>query len=285
MAGYRCTERGAQLDLGFETLKVSTERDGRCVLLEFDHGKANEMGSAQLRELEKLCSLLCESEAVALISFSRRRSRRGTPIFVAGANVTERGGWSDHDVKQHVRWQRRVLGALRHAPVFHVAVVDGVALGWGTEFLLTADYRVATPSAAFGLPETGLGILPGAGGTSELWAHVGVPHALRLGMTGERISTAEALRIGLVQEEAAELEAGLARARVLAERVERCSPTAVAAFKSAVLESVGRAPAERTATEAAAYEHCVDSGQAAIGRHSFADVRAGKRPDWGPRQS
>ena len=94
---------------GFETLKVSVEQEGRCVVLEFDHGKANEMGSEQLREIEQLVhQLTVDRAAVALVSFSRRRSRRGTPIFVAGANVTERAGWSDHAVKQHVRWQRRV---------------------------------------------------------------------------------------------------------------------------------------------------------------------------------
>ena len=269
---------------GFDTLKVSIEQDGRCVLLEFDHGKANEMGSPQLRELELLVSRLsADPHAVALVSCSRRRSRKGTPIFVAGANVTERSGWDDHAVKQHVRWQRRILGALRQAPVFHVAVVDGVALGWGTEFLLTADYRLAGPGAAFGLPETGLGILPGAGGTSDLWAHVGVAQALRLGMTGERIGGAEALRIGLVQEQCESLDAGLARARALAERVGRCSPTAVAAFKAAVLDSVGRPPAERVHAEAVAYERCVDSGDAAVGRQSFAAIRAGERPPWAAR--
>ncbi|MFT5455167.1 MAG: enoyl-CoA hydratase/carnithine racemase [Myxococcota bacterium] len=272
-----------QLD-EFATLKVSSHRDCRCLHLEFDHGKANEMGSAQLVELERLVEYLEESEAVAMVSYSRRRSRRGTPIFIAGANVTERAGWTPHEVKQHVRWQRRVLAALKRTRVFHVAVVDGVALGWGTEFLLTADYRIAAPNAQFGLPETGLGILPGAGGTAELWAHVGVAHALRLGMTGERIDAEEAARIGLVQETAVDLDAALARADALVGRVARCSPTAVGAFKRAVLTAVGQAPAERANLEAEAYELCVDSGEATIGRENFAAIRAGARPPWGPRR-
>src|SRR5690606_32519387 len=121
----------------------------------------------------------------------------------------ERQGWPEDEVKAHVRRQRKILASLREAPVLHIAVVNGVALGWGTEFLLTADYRIACDEASFGLPETGLGIIPGAGGTSELWAHVGVPHALRLGMTGERIDAAEALRIGLVQERATDVDVGL----------------------------------------------------------------------------
>ena len=197
--------------------------------------------------------------------------------------MTERAGWTDDQVKQHVRWQRAVLRKLRAAPVFHVAVASGVALGWGTEYLLCADYRIATEGAVFGLPETGLGILPGAGGTSELWAHIGVAQTLRLGMTGERIGPEEARQMGLVQETAADLEAGLERARALGERAARCSPTAIGAFKAGVLASVGTAPALRPEVEAAAYAHCVDTGQAKLGREHFAEIRAGQVPPWGPR--
>lgn len=252
------------------------------MVVEFDHGKANEMGSVQLNEIERLTSFLAESGAVALISTSRRRTSKGTPIFVAGANVAERADWAPEAVIAHVQWQRQVLAALRRAPVFHVAVVDGVALGWGTEYLLTCDWRIAANSAEFGLPETGLGILPGAGGTSELWPQIGVPQALRLGMTGERIDADEALRIGLVQERVADVDAGMARARALAAMVAKKSPTAVAAFKAAVLESAGAAA--RADVEARAYRHCVDTGEAAIGRASFEAIRQGASVAWGPRR-
>lgn len=264
----------------FTTLKVSV--DGPRVELTFDHGRVNEMGSQQLGEFEELTRQLSESAGiVALITRSTRVTRKGTPIFVAGADVTERVGWTDAQVKAHVRRQRRVLGALAGAPVFHVAVVDGAALGWGTEYLLTADYRIATSQASFGLPETGLGILPGAGGTSELWAQIGVAHTLRLGMTGERVNADEACRIGLVQETVSTAEIGLGRARDLCGRVARCSPTAVAAFKAAVQASAGAD--RRTELEAQAYEHCVDTGNAATGRSAFADIRKGNPVAWPER--
>jgi enoyl-CoA hydratase/carnithine racemase len=269
--------------MGYEHLKIQREQDGRVVVVELDHGKANEMGRAQLAELESLANELEEGAAVAMITFSRRTTSKGTPIFVAGANVTERAGWKKDRVKAHVRWQREVLRRLKGAPVFHVVVVNGVALGWGTEYLLTGDFRIACEGATFGLPETGLGIVPGAGGTSELWAHVGVAQALRLGMTGERISADEALRIGLVQERVATVEQGLERARALAALVARRSPTAIAAFKRGVLASVGRGPSRRVAIEDDAYTLCVDSGEAAIGREHFDDVRSGGTPPWGPR--
>jgi enoyl-CoA hydratase/carnithine racemase len=262
-----------------ESLKIS--QDGPVWTLELDHGKANEMGSAELRDLERLAAAVrADPDAAALISFSRRRSSKGTPIFVSGANVTERVGWDAERVKAHVAWQRATLAAIRALPVFHVAVVNGVALGWGTEWLLTADYRIAADEAQFGLPETGLGILPGAGGTSLLWQQVGPAQALRLGMSGERIDAAEALRIGLVQERAADVDAGLARARALAARVARNSPTANAAFKAGVHAALaGRDE------EAGAYAWCVDSGQAAIGRANFAAITAGEPVAWGPRRA
>ena len=256
----------------------------KTVHLEFNHGKANEMGSQQLQEFEDLCGIIENGDFTALISFSTRRSSKGTPIFVAGANVTERVGWSRDQVAEHVRYQRSVLRRVRALPVFHVAVVKGVALGWGTEYALTADYRIGCDESQYGLPETGLGILPGAGGTSELWSHIGLPQALRLGMTGERIDAEEACRIGLIQERCATVEDGLRRAEALAERVSRNSPTAVAAFKAGALASVGAAESARVEAEARAYEHCLDSGEAAIGRENFSKIRQGERPPWGPRE-
>ena len=266
----------------FHSLKVSA--DGPVVTVELDHGRANEMGRDQVGEWAQLVALLKVREATTLITYSRKRSPKGTPIFISGANVTERLDWSEAEVRAHVRWQRATLAALRRAPVFHVTVVNGAALGWGTEFLLTADYRLAAEEASFALPETSLGILPGAGGTSELWSMIGPAQALRLGMTGERIDAAEAHRIGLVQELFPDVDAALARAGALAELVKRRSPTAVAAFKSALISAIGSPGSEREALEAEAYELCLESGEAAIGRAHFKDILAGMAPPWGPRQ-
>ncbi len=256
--------------------------DGRTARLHIDHGKANEMGRAQIGDWECLCDLLETGKLTTLITWSSRRSAKGSAIFIAGANVTERADWSDDAIQAHVDRQRAVLVRLRHAPVFHVAVVHGVALGWGTEFMIACDWRVATLEARFALPETGLGILPGAGGASELASIIGPSQALRLGMTGEMIPAEEAHRIGLVDELVADLDAGLVRAEALAARMATRSPTAAAAFKAAVLGSVGEPAPQRREREARAYGHCVSTGEAAIGRQNFAAITAGQPPEWGP---
>ena len=268
----------------FYSLILTLSDFGAVLFLGLEQGKAFEMGSEQLSEFERLCEILeGPSQVRALITYSTKRSRRGTPIFVAGANVNERVGWTNDRVKEHVSWQRRVLNRVRHIPVFTLAVVEGVALGWGTEYMLVCDYRIATDSASFALPETGLGILPGAGGTSDLWAHVGVAQTLRLGMTGESLSGTQAQAVGLVQETVATVEEGLARAESLANRAALRSPTALAAFKAGVLASVGSGPNQRMAIEEAAYARCVDHGDAAIGREHFAAIRKGEPAPWPAR--
>ncbi|MFT5679310.1 MAG: enoyl-CoA hydratase/carnithine racemase [Myxococcota bacterium] len=267
------------------SLKPSLSESGHLLHIELDHGRANEMGSTQLSDWETLADWLPGSNVRAVITFSRRRSRRGTPIFISGADVTERVGWPDDKVRAHVRWQRSVLRRLRRAPVFHIAVVDGVALGWGAEMMIAVDYRIAGPGASFALPETGLGILPGAGGTSELWAMIGVPQAMRLGMTGERIDADEAHRIGLIQERVESLDAGLARAEVLAAQVARRSPTAIGAFKRAMLDGIGQTSEARAELEAQAYELCLESGDAAVGRENFKAIISGEEVEWNARRT
>jgi enoyl-CoA hydratase/carnithine racemase len=262
------------------------DEERRLLILELDHGKANEMGSEQLDGFEALCDQVeqaagSDSPITCLCTTSRKRSKRGTAIFIAGANVTERVGWDDARIKAHVIRQRNLMQRLRRLPVFHVVIATGITLGWGTEYLLTADWTIALPEASFGLPETGLGILPGARGSAELANLIGPAHAIRLGCTGETIDAAEALRIGLVQDRCDDLESALAKVHDYAERLRRRSPLAVSLYKRAVLDGLGRDEAERLTIERAAYERCVDSGEAAIGRANFDAIVSGGTPAWG----
>ena len=203
-------------------LRPRLEADRQLLILDLDHGKANEIGAAQLDAFEALCAALEVDPAITcLCTTSTRRSASGKPIFIAGANVTERVGWDDDRIKAHVLRQRRLMQRLRRLPLFTIALSHGVTLGWGAEFILTADYAIATEEATFGLPETGLGILPGARGTAELALLLGPAHALRLGCTGEVIDGREAARVGLVQEVVPDHAAGIERVRALADLLRR----------------------------------------------------------------
>jgi enoyl-CoA hydratase/carnithine racemase len=254
------------------------------LVLELNHGKANEMGSAELSAFARVCDLVESADSVrCLCTMSRRVSAKGKPVFIAGANVTEREGWDAERVKAHVAFQRQLMTRLRSLPVFNIVVSNGVTLGWGVEYLLTGDYCIATREASFALPETGLGIIPGARGSAELAELIGPAQALRLGMTGETIDATKAHSMGLVQELVTNMQAAMARVSELAAMAAQRSPTANATFKQALLAARGRPEPERLELEHRAYEHTVSTGEAAIGRAHFADVRQGKTPPWGPR--
>lgn len=267
-----------------QALHPHYEEENHLLILNLHHGKANEIGTEQLAAFAALCDLLEGPHSIVCVcTTSRRQTERGKAIFIAGANVSERENWSNERIQKHVIYQREIMRRLRHVPIFTTALVHGMALGWGMEFLLTADYVLSTATGRFGLPETGLGIIPGARGTAELVQVVGLAQALRLGCTGELIHAEQAHELGLVQEIVKDLDTGLDRIRALAQLLGTRSPTAIAAYKNSVLNALGRPESVRLQIEQKAYERCLISGDAAIGRQYFSEIRAGVIPPWPPR--
>lgn len=122
----------------------------------------------------------------------------GDKAFCAGADLKERQGMSDDDVRFQVGLYRSELGALDKSPKPVIAALNGVAFGGGLELALICDMRVAAPNAEIGLPETSLGIIPGAGGTQRLPRIVGEARAKEIILLGRRLSAREALAWGLV---------------------------------------------------------------------------------------
>ena len=97
-----------------------------------------------------------------------------------------------------VRRMQRLFDRLEEAPLVTLAEIGGAAMGGGLELALACDLRVAAVEAMLGLPEVGLGLVPGAGGTQRLARLAGEGVAKRLILGAEVIDGAEALRLGLV---------------------------------------------------------------------------------------
>jgi enoyl-CoA hydratase/carnithine racemase len=116
-----------------------------------------------------------------------------------------------------------------------IAAIHGFCLGGGLELALACDLRIASAGAVFALPETGLGLIPGGGGTQRLPRLVGLGPALQLLLTGDQIDAAEALRIGLVSRVAADAGALASEATALAERIAAMPPLATRFVKEAAL--------------------------------------------------
>jgi enoyl-CoA hydratase/carnithine racemase len=114
-----------------------------------------------------------------------------------------------------------------------IAAVHGFCMGGGLEIALACDIRIASSDAVFSLPETGLGLIPGAGGTQRLHRIIGLGRALDLLLTGDRIDAAEAHRIGLITRMVEDRGALLNQALALAERIASRAPAATLYVKEA----------------------------------------------------
>jgi enoyl-CoA hydratase/carnithine racemase len=122
----------------------------------------------------------------------------GDKAFCAGADLKERQGMSTDDVRVQVGLYRSELGVLDGSPKPVVAAINGVAFGGGLELALVCDLRVAAAHVELALPETTLGIIPGAGGTQRLPRIVGEARAKEMILLGRKIDAATALAWGLV---------------------------------------------------------------------------------------
>jgi enoyl-CoA hydratase/carnithine racemase len=183
----------------------------------------------------------------------------GEKAFCAGADLKERQGMSRGQVREMLNAYRSELGWLASSDFVSVAAINGVALGGGLELALTCDLRIAAPGATFGLPETGLGIIPGAGGTQRIARLIGESFALDLVLTGRRLDAGEALSLGLLNRVAPSADLLMDSALKWLEPVAEGAPIAQRAALSAV-RAAQRLPLDQGLDfEREAYERCLNS--------------------------
>ncbi len=167
--------------------------EGDVAVLTLDSPPVNALSAAVRDGLARGLDRALEDDSMrALVLICAGRT------FIAGADISEFGkppqGVSLLDV----------LDAIEASTKPVIAAIHGTALGGGLETALSCNYRVAVPSAKFGLPEVKLGLLPGAGGTQRLPRLVGVPQALDMVTSGTPIGAKQALAAGLIDELAPE---------------------------------------------------------------------------------
>jgi methylglutaconyl-CoA hydratase len=174
---------------------VTLERRDAVAIVTLDRpDRMNALSRASVEALGRIGGELAGDRSVRAVVLTGAGDR----AFCAGADLKERLGMSDDDVLAMLRLYRTALSWLTtfHAPV--VAALNGAALGGGLELALLCDLRVAVETAVLALPETTLGIIPGAGGTQRLPRVVGEARAKELILLGRRVDAAEALAFGLV---------------------------------------------------------------------------------------
>lgn len=132
------------------------------------------------------------------------RLRSATRAFCAGADlkmVSGRVGRAEGAAAMEatVRRFHKTFDRIASLPAVTVAEIGGVALGGGFELALACDLRLVAADARLGLPEPGVGLLPGAGGTQRLTRLCGAGTAARIILAGDWLDGAEAVRLGIAQ--------------------------------------------------------------------------------------
>ena len=209
---------------------VAVERDDRIAVVLLNRPQQLNALSDEL--MEELVSTLQEldrdDEILAIVVGGNERA------FAAGADIQELAQTSAIELYYQRRIER--WDAIRALWTPLVAAVSGFCLGGGCELALACDLIVASETAQFGQPETGLGIIPGAGGTQRLTRAVGKALAMDVILSGRRLNAYEARDAGLVARVVTK-EAWLEEAKRVARAIAEKGPVATRLAK----ESVDRA--------------------------------------------
>jgi len=193
-------------------------------------------------------------------------------VFCAGADLKERKTMTPDDVAEFVRSLRASFTAIENFPMPTIAAIEGAALGGGLEMALACDLRIAGAAAKVGLPETGLAIIPGAGGTQRLPRLIGPAKAKELIFTGQVLNAQQACDAGIVGEV---VEAGNAvdRALEIAAVISSKGPVAVQMAKLAINKGLEVDKASGLSFEETCYAQVIPTEDRLEGLRAFAEKR------------
>jgi len=193
--------------------------------------------------------------------------------FVAGGDIADLD--SRLGLAHYLEFGERIHEVFRQIEALDkptIAAINGWALGGGTELLLCTDLRIAAQSAMIGLPEITLGLFPGAGGSQRLMRQIAPCKAREMMFLGERISAAEAERLGLINQVVEDGEA-LNAALAMAEKLAAKSPMILKLLKRTLRDGAEMPPSAALRHEQAMIGLVLDSHDAHEGCNAFLAKR------------
>lgn len=229
--------------------------------------RLNALDGGMIAALPGLCAQIARSPARVVIL-----TGAGGRAFCAGGDID---AWSALTPQQFMRdWLRPghdAFDALARVPQPVIAVLNGACLGGGLELAACADYRIAEAHARIGLPEAGLGIIPGWSGTQRVVRRFGSGVVRRMALFGEVFDAEQALRLGLVDQVVPQGE-GLVAADRLAQQVMARGPRATELCK--MLVNAAEAEAREAMLESLAGALAAGSDELREGLAAFHEKRA-----------
>jgi enoyl-CoA hydratase len=252
--------------------QVKLNIDGAVARITFEDPKGiNILSTEVIKQLDRHLDTVKANSAVrALVITGAGKT------FLAGADIKEMTAYDPKAGSEFSKVGHACYARLEQMPVVSIAAINGAAMGGGCELALACDLRVAAEGAKIGLPEVSLGLIPGWGGTQRLARIVGPSRARRMIFTGQPLTGAQALQIGLVDAAAPPEQLEEVVSKLLAAILAN-GPNAVRLAKASILagESLDRKAgfdAERNNFGAAF--------QAAESREGLAAFVEKRKPNW-----
>ena len=254
-------------------MSVRLERHGATALITLDRpDKLNALTLAMYDELGSLFDEVRDDDALAVAVLTGAGDR----AFCVGADLTESIPALAEGRFDISHWD----GAhQKHTRLFKpvIAAVNGLCLGGGFEIMLSTDIRIAADTARFGLPESGVGVVPAGGTLTRLTRQIPYAWAMELMLLGDQVDASTALRYGLLNR-VVPAASVLDEALGLADRLAARSGRALEVVKSAVLQ-LGDMPMDAAFHAEAMYgQRAFASDDAREGLSAFAERRPPRFP-------
>lgn len=249
-------------------VKVEVE-DGIAMLTLMRAEAANALSIQMLHEMNEALEAIQYDRSIRVVIVTGD----GEKAFCAGADLKERNGMSEEQVRKTVALIGKTISHFETLAQPVIAALNGVAFGGGLELALACDIRIASSHVKLGLTETALGIIPGAGGTQRLPRLIGVGKAKELIYTARRLSADEAFTYGIVEHVVAPQEL-VVKAKALAAEMAKNAPLSLIQAKTAINQGMQTDIATGLQIESLAYSRLLYTEDRVEGLKAFQEKRA-----------
>lgn len=215
--------------MNFQNILTSLEKQTAVITINRPK-QLNALNKTTIEEISNALSNFRDNNEVRVVIITGA----GDKAFVAGADIKEFADFNIDKGKDLAKTGQNILfDYIENFPKPVIAAINGFALGGGLELAMACHFRLASENAKMGLPEVGLGVIPGYGGTQRLPQLIGKGKAFELITTAKMINAQEALQYHLVNyvEESKEL---LNKCLKLASSIINNSPSAITAAIKAI---------------------------------------------------
>lgn len=178
----------------FNTILFETDDQGVATVTINRPKKLNALNDEVLNELADVFKEIQIDEDIQAVIVTGA----GDKAFVAGADIKELRELNNRSGRMTSQKGQQIFQLIEDTRKPIIAAVNGYALGGGAELAMACHMRIAGENAVFGLPEVGLGLIPGYGGTQRLSRIVGRARALEMILTAKQVKAARAKEMGLV---------------------------------------------------------------------------------------